>query len=180
MLSILTPGANVWRIMIRNPVMSFAWMRPWPNAPHPALGIRIHGFSPAFVPMPPSAIWVNNFTSSTQAGVELLSGAVTLAPVGANSGKSPQTWDMPIRIAGAGPPWPGSPISISIVYIPLSTVSPILALLPAVWIVLALRRYLSQKPKEGHCAVCGYDLRATPEKCPECGTIQRPTTQSTR
>jgi hypothetical protein len=32
-------------------------------------------------------------------------------------------------------------------------------------------RALRQAIKLNHCVVCGYDLRATPKRCPECGTV---------
>lgn len=40
------------------------------------------------------------------------------------------------------------------------------SLLPAVW----LTRLLRSRGRAGQCPNCGYDLRATPERCPECGT----------
>ena len=43
------------------------------------------------------------------------------------------------------------------------------AILPVAW--LARFPLRGRKILPGNCQGCGYDLRATPERCPECGAI---------
>jgi hypothetical protein len=46
------------------------------------------------------------------------------------------------------------------------------AVLPAMWLVRFYSRVRRKwRIAHVHCPVCGYGLRATPERCPECGTI---------
>jgi hypothetical protein len=56
-----------------------------------------------------------------------------------------------------------------------------LLLVIALWVVLVQlfefssgllqRIWRTHRILSGHCPTCGYDLRATPERCPECGAV---------
>jgi predicted Zn-ribbon and HTH transcriptional regulator len=38
------------------------------------------------------------------------------------------------------------------------------------------RRRLHLRSRAGHCLKCGYDLRESKDKCPECGSVIAPAT----
>jgi hypothetical protein len=57
---------------------------------------------------------------------------------------------------------------IVIFAIPYWAIALCATVLPAWW---SLRNHRAARPaRGGRCAKCGYDLRATPDRCPECGT----------
>jgi hypothetical protein len=51
------------------------------------------------------------------------------------------------------------------------------AIPPGLWYLLWRRRHQTQiRLNSGQCVRCGYDLRETPGRCPECGAVSTPAT----
>lgn len=62
----------------------------------------------------------------------------------------------------------GSGDDYCIAAVPFPYIVAPLAALPAWWLLVMRRR--RNREKRGFCMNCGYDLRASKDKCPECGT----------
>lgn len=65
---------------------------------------------------------------------------------------------------------PGNPLVGFMVSVPYSRIVVALAILPVAWFVRRLV-VLQRHALPGLCSNCGYDLRATPDRCPECGVV---------
>jgi hypothetical protein len=48
----------------------------------------------------------------------------------------------------------------------------LLLMLPSIWLITGPDR---RNRQSGLCSNCGYDLRATPDRCPECGEVPKKT-----
>lgn len=63
--------------------------------------------------------------------------------------------------------------TIRFVQIPIWGVALLTGIYPVIWLVMRLLSVWRRR-WQGRCRICGYDLRATPAQCPECGTPAMP------
>jgi hypothetical protein len=77
-----------------------------------------------------------------------------------------ETW-REYETARATPPGPFATYSL-----PWWTLAMTFSGLPVVWLRLAsVQRRRAWRGRSGLCPTCGYDLRASPDRCPECGMV---------
>jgi hypothetical protein len=59
--------------------------------------------------------------------------------------------------------------TLTLVIVPYWLACVLFAAIPGLWLAAAVRRRFRRTA--GLCPACGYDLRASPDRCPECGTL---------
>src|SRR5207248_7922708 len=74
-----------------------------------------------------------------------------------------------------------APLSFVNVFLPLWQPLTLGLVFPALWTMLHLTPAMTRarRLRRGACSNCGYDLRATPARCPECGSIPKDAPEET-
>ncbi len=49
----------------------------------------------------------------------------------------------------------------------------LMSVLPITWLIRGGKRRARKRAAAGLCPSCGYDVRATPDRCPECGSVPK-------
>jgi hypothetical protein len=102
-------------------------------------------------------------------------GPIPLRGVGPNYDAGMFGWDHGIHYPGIHVVWwsAADRYSVRHLWLLLSVsfwwIAMAASVLPISWMLINLRSRHGRF--RAHCIVCGYDLRATPDRCPECGTI---------
>jgi len=69
-------------------------------------------------------------------------------------------------------PWKTGRLPYCALILPCWGIALTSVVLPVSVSVIAFRA--RRRQRQGFCPSCGYDLRATPDRCPECGTVTKP------
>lgn len=182
------PGNSIWRVAIWESYLSIANVKPWPgHLSSSPLEIQFEKRDLRRTKAGPYADWIGQPSTLSKGLFELTHGKVSFSNprLSNRSARSsspiasiPRWQDgMLIRAGNPASPIPATSsaqMSVWLLYMPNWMVN-LLAIPPLIWGIYFVRRRLRNKRMKNpfSCTGCGYDLRATPDRCPECGKMAK-------